>query len=83
MTLTHNDLLYGCVKEIQMPKLAIPKCDKCGHKWHARYRRSRATVFFCPQCSRKHPVWTSAQIQQINADAAMLKEKFKPAAVAV
>ena len=62
-------------------KLALPKCDKCGHKWHARYRKNKPAIFFCPQCGRRHPRWTDAQIDAIHVEAARLSKKFVPATV--
>lgn len=55
--------------------LALPSCDKCGHRWHARYRRKRPVMFYCPRCSRRHPRWTAGDIAEIArmADEVMAK----------
>ena len=58
-------------------KLALPKCDKCGHKWYARYRRNKPTKFYCPKCGRVHPRWTAEQIEKIKIEASALFDKMK------
>lgn len=47
--------------------LALSRCDVCGHAWHARYRKRKPVLFFCPRCGRRHPRWTAAQITQARA----------------
>ena len=58
-------------------KLALPHCDKCGHKWHARYRRSKPPKFYCPKCSRVHPRWTAAELAQARTEGAALAAKWR------
>ncbi len=63
-------------------KLAIPRCDKCNHIWHARYRKAKPVRFFCPRCGRKHPRWTADMIERNRILAESLLAKMHPLNVA-
>lgn len=64
------------MSKAQKAKLLLPHCDKCEHKWHARYRRNKLPLFYCPQCGRRHPRWSAKDIADAERRANDLFKKI-------